>query len=190
MDPKTGRCAILFPHGVLFRREETNMRRRLIEADLVDCVVGLGPNLFYNSAMEACVVFCRSKKGSKKRGKVLLIDAVGEIASDRTVSFLRPVHQRRIEAAYEAFVDEEGFAKVATIEEIAGHNFSLSIPLYLKRKDDETVSADAQREPSLAEACAGWEESARIFWNDMNQVVDLLNGLVDDSSEFPEVSNG
>ena len=60
--PKTGRCAILFPHGVLFRQEEADMRRKLIEADLIECVLGLGPNLFYNSPMEACVVICRTAK--------------------------------------------------------------------------------------------------------------------------------
>ena len=54
LDPKTGRCAILFPHGVLFRNEEAEMRRKLVESDLLECVLGLGPNLFYNSPMEAC----------------------------------------------------------------------------------------------------------------------------------------
>jgi len=189
MDPKTGRCAILFPHGVLFRREEADMRRRLIEADLVDCVVGLGPNLFYNSAMEACIVFCRSKKGPKKRGKVLLIDAIDEVARERTVSFLRPEHQQRIEAAYDAFVDEAAFAKVATVDEIAAHNFSLSIPLYVKRKQ-VTIDSDARREPSFAEAWARWEEAGRSFWNEMNEVVDLLNGTVADSDDFSEAANG
>ena len=52
MDSETGRCAILFPHGVLFRDTEAELRRKLIEADLVECVLGLGPGLFYNSAME------------------------------------------------------------------------------------------------------------------------------------------
>jgi hypothetical protein len=42
MDPKTGRCAILFPHGVLFRKEEAELRQKLVEADLVECVLGLG----------------------------------------------------------------------------------------------------------------------------------------------------
>ena len=42
LDPKTGRCAILFPHGVLFRNEEAEMRRKLVESDLLECVLGLG----------------------------------------------------------------------------------------------------------------------------------------------------
>ncbi len=86
LDPKTGRCAILFPHGVLFRNEEADMRRKLIEMDLLECVLGLGPNLFYNSPMEACVVICRTRKLTDRKGKVLFIDAVHEVARERAVS--------------------------------------------------------------------------------------------------------
>lgn len=188
MDPKTGRCAILFPHGVLFRKEEADLRKKLVEADLVDCVLGLGPNLFYNSPMEACVVFCRSKKPPKKRGKVLLIDAVNEVARERAMSFLRPEHLQHIEAAYDAFADEEGFAKVASIDEIAAQSFSLSIPLYVKRT---TVTAAANvKAPALAQVWTAWEESGRAFWSDMDAVVDLLDTLVNEDPALAEAPNG
>ena len=68
MDPETGRCAILFPHGVLFRNEEAEMRRKLVEADWVECVLGLGPGLFYNSPMEACVIVCPAGKSLRGGG--------------------------------------------------------------------------------------------------------------------------
>ncbi len=192
MDPTTGRCAILFPHGVLFRREEADMRRRLIEADLVDCVLGLGPNLFYNSAMEACIVFCRSRKPTNRRCKVLLIDAVNEIARDRTVSFLRPEHQQRIESAYRTFANEEGFARVATAEEIAGHDFSLSIPLYVKRVAGNVTGEASERQtvPSPSETWTAWEQCARVFWTQTQEVVDLLDGLVGDDTERSKAANG
>ena len=77
--PKTGRCAILFPYGVFFRQEEAEMRRKLIEADVIECVLGLGPNLFYNSPMEACVVICRTAKPKTRKGRILLINAVNEV---------------------------------------------------------------------------------------------------------------
>ncbi len=118
LDPKTGRCAILFPHGVLFRNEEAEMRRKLVESDLLECVLGLGPNLFYNSPMEACVVICRTQKPADRQGKILFIDAVHEVARERAQSFLKPEHQERILAAYQAFADEPGFATVATIAEV------------------------------------------------------------------------
>jgi type I restriction enzyme M protein len=186
IDTKTGRCAVLFPHGVLFRREEVELRQRLVEADLVDCVLGLGPNLFFNSSMEACVVFCRSKKPAKRRGKVLLIDAVNEIARERAVSFLRPEHQSRIKAAYAAFADEEGFAKVATLEEVAAHGFSFSMPLYLKRTAGTSDDTEARQQPTLRDAWNAWEQSGRAFWTEIDSAVDMLDGLVGDE----EMANG
>ena len=183
MDPKTGRCAILFPHGVLFRKEESDLRRKLVEADLIDCVLGLGPNLFYNSPMEACVVFCRSKKQPKRRGKVLLIDAVNEVARERAVSFLKPEHQARIEAAYAAYTDEPGFAKVATTDEIAAQGFSLSIPLYVKRPSAGSSTKEGDAPVTLREAWDAWESSGRTFWTQMDEVVDMLDGLVGNEAE-------
>src|SRR5260370_27076299 len=90
--PKTGRCAILFPHGVLFRQEESEMRRKLIEADVIECVLGLGPNLFYNSPMEACVVICRTTKQRARKRRVLFINALKEVTRARAQSFLTDHH--------------------------------------------------------------------------------------------------
>lgn len=182
LDPRTGRCAILFPHGVLFRKEEAEMRRRLVEADLVECVLGLGPNLFYNSPMEACVVVCRTTKPAERRGKVLFIDAVNEVARERATSFLKPGHQARIENAYATFADEPGFAKIATHEEIGGQGWSLSIPLYVKRPNS-TAAGDGPAQ-TLADAWGAWEASGRTFWTEMDAVVDMLDGLVaEDATE-------
>lgn len=175
MDPVHGRCAILFPHGVLFRKEESEMRRRLVEADLVECVLGLGPNLFFNSPMEACVVFCRSQKPGDRQGRILFIDAVNEIARERAYSFLKPEHQQRIRAAYDAFEDEVGFAKVARLDDVAVRGHSLSIPLYVKRVAIEAM--DNQDERSLGEVWAGWEKADLPFWQQMDALVTTLEEI-------------
>ncbi|MFM2295136.1 MAG: hypothetical protein RLZZ350_1549, partial [Verrucomicrobiota bacterium] len=82
LNPKTGRCAVLWPHGVLFRQEEADMRRKLIEADLIECVLGHGPNLFYNSPMEASVVISRTAKPKARKNNLLLINAVNEVTRE------------------------------------------------------------------------------------------------------------
>ena len=79
LDTITGRCAILFPHGVLFRDEEKDLRTELVKSDLLEAVIGLGPNLFYNSPMEACIMICRTNKAPENLGKVLFINAVKEV---------------------------------------------------------------------------------------------------------------
>ena len=105
LKPKTGRCAILFPHGVLFRDEEQSMRVRLVEHDILDCVLGLGPNLFYNSPMEACVVVCRMNKPAERPRKILFINAVAEVTRERGQSFLDESHIGKIHSACRAFAD-------------------------------------------------------------------------------------
>jgi type I restriction enzyme M protein len=166
MRPSTGRCAILFPHGVLFRDEEREMRRKIIAADVVEAVIGLGPNLFYNSPMEACIVICRSRKGPERAGKVLLIDAVHEVTRDHGQSFLSPAHIARIVSVFRAFSDSEGFSAVATTEQVAARHGNLSIPLYLER-------SNGPRTESLSHLIDTWRHGA----DDLRVAADDLLGL-------------
>ena len=108
------------------------MRRKLVEADLIECVLGLGPNLFYNSPMEACVVICRTAKPKARKGKILFINAVNEVTRERAQSFLTDDHIERIVHAYQQFKDEPGFARVATLDEIrASGTGNMRLPLYV-----------------------------------------------------------
>ena len=175
MDPETGRCAILFPHGVLFRNEEAGMRRKLVESDLVECVLGLGPGLFYNSPMEACIVLCRSRKPEPRQGKILFIDAVAEIARERAQSFLKPDHQQRILDAHRSFADQPGFTAAVPLEDVLAKDGSLSIPLYVKKP--KTVAA-AGEQATLASAWAAFDAGGREFWARMDELVDMLDGVV------------
>lgn len=132
LKPVTGRCAILFPHGVLFREEEKDMRTNLVKCDLIECVIGLGKNLFYNSPMEACIVICRTNKPLERRNKVLFINAKKEVTRKNAQSFLEDSHIQKIANAYDKFDDEKGFSAVADYEEIETNQFELSIPLYVE----------------------------------------------------------
>ncbi len=174
MDPETGRCAILFPHGVLFRKEEAEMRRKLIEADLVECVLGLGPGLFYNSPMEACVIICRSRKPVDRKGRILFINAVAEIARERAQSFLRDEHQDRILAAYQAFKDEPGFAAVVSNADVLAAVANMAIARYVRKPKTDAASESAA---SLALAWGAFEAEGCEFWTGMDTLVDTFNGL-------------
>jgi type I restriction enzyme M protein len=179
LDPQSGRCAILFPHGVLFRKEEAAMRQKLVEADLVDCVLGLGPNLFYNSPMEACVVVGRASKPAGRRGKVLFIDAVNEVTRQRSLSYLTPEHQERIAAAYHAFTALAGFAHVATLAEIGANAWNLSIPLYVRPAPGEETQAGSAAE--LRSAVAAWEESSLRLNEQMDHLIAMIANSGGDS---------
>jgi type I restriction enzyme M protein len=175
MDPKTGRCAILFPQGVLGRNEEAEMRRKLIEMDLIECVLGLGPNLFYNSPMEAFVLICRSEKPADRKDKILFIDAVKEVARERAQSFLKPEHQAKILAAYQSFDDQPGFAAVVTNEDTLAQGGNLSVPRYVKKAPR---SVDADKCQSINDTWASFEDHSRDFWREMDSLVQMLDAAV------------
>ena len=172
-----GRCAVLWPHGVLFRNEEQAMRTKMIEQDWVEAVIGLGPNLFYNSPMESCIVICNRKKVASRRGKVIFIDAVNEVTRERAQSFLKHEHQQRILNAYQAFADVPGFAKVATFTEIGANVGSLSIPLYVKRLAAASTTDSGGNAVSLRAAVAQWQNDGRAFWQQMDALMETLDGL-------------
>src|SRR5919199_96800 len=160
LDPATGRCAILFPHGVLFRDEEQQMRAKLVEAGVLECVLGLGPNLFYNSPMEACVVVCRMRKPPERRGKVLFVNAVNEVTRERAQSFLKEAHIRRIVDAYHAFTDIPGFARVAAVEDIRANQANLNIPLYVRPAANGNGAAGGNGHNDLRNAITAWQASS------------------------------
>jgi type I restriction enzyme M protein len=171
LKPNTGRCAILFPHGVLFRDEERSMREMIVKADLIECVLGLGPNLFYNSPMEACVVICRTHKPAERRGKILFIDAKKEVTRERAQSFLTDDHIEKVVSAYRRFGDVDGFASVATVDEIAVNGYNLNLPLYVRNGPN----GGDENEPMLAEVIEDWEASALALRESMSELFIVLD---------------
>lgn len=173
LDPETGRAAVLFPHGVLFRKEEAALREALVKSDLVECVLGLGPGLFYNSPMEAVVVTLRSRKPDEQKGRVLFVNAVSEFAREQAQSFLREANQQKILSAYEAFTDVQGFSSSATLEEISDKAFSLAIPLYVAPVRYAT-GADERGTPDIASAVRTWHQATAEADDAVANVIELL----------------
>jgi type I restriction enzyme M protein len=170
LDPRTGRCAILFPHGVLFRAEESALREKLILTDLVECVIGLGANLFFNSPMEACVVICDTNKAPDRRGKILLINAVSEVTRKNAQSWLEEGHIKKIADAYESYKSIEGFTSVITIADTEKNGYSLSIPLYVK----DAAAEEAKDTRSFAECVDAWKErrfDARTAYDELERLL-------------------
>ncbi len=130
---RDGMVATVMPHGVLFRGgAEGEIRRRIIEEDLLDTVIGLGPNLFYGTGIPAAILILRAK-GSKppdRRCKVLFINADRDYGEGRAQNRLRPRDEEKITATYRNFVDVDGFARVVTIDELAENDFNCNIRRY------------------------------------------------------------
>jgi type I restriction enzyme M protein len=154
LDPKNGRCVVLWPHGILFRDAEAHMRRNMVESDVVECVIGLGPNLFYNSPMESCLLICRTNKTPERKGKILFINAVEEVRTEKSMSYLDEGHVQKIYTAYRDFRSEDGYSKVASVKEVLENKASLNISLYAGKSSLKT------QENNLQEAIQAWSKAS------------------------------
>jgi type I restriction enzyme M protein len=137
LKPDSGRSVVLWPHGVLFRDAESDIRKKMIEGDYVDAVIGLGKNLFYNSSMESCLLVCRMKKPKERKGKIIFIDAKEEIKLERSSAYLTDAHIKKISDAYHKFTDADGFAKVVSIKDVLFNNSgNLSVQIHVKQTNN------------------------------------------------------
>ena len=166
MDEKNGRCAILLPHGVLNRMgEESKLRQKLIELDIIDCVISIGKNLFYNSAMEACILLCRSKKNNAQKGNILFIRATDLVERKNNVSYLTEDHIQQIVDLYIRRDIVEGLSAVINKNVVIENGGSLSTKLYVRNRDDNDIC-------NLQDGYNLWLKSSQTV---SNKIVSLLN---------------
>ena len=109
---------------------------------------------------------------------MLFIDAISEVTRERSVSFLRPEHQRHIQTVYQTWQEEPGFARIADGEQLAGQEYSLSIPLYVKRSRNGNDGEPAEQR-NLPELWDEWEQEGRVFWQEMDDLIEMLDGLTE-----------
>ena len=169
LDENNGRCAILLPHGVLFRNFEQSMRKSLIESDLIESVIGIGPNLFYNSPMEACILICNRNKRKSLEKKILFINALKEITRKNGESYLEKEHIEKIASAYHQAQNIDNFSRVVEWEEIESYDYDLTIQKYVFINDnDDKLSGSSQ---SYLEE---WNVQSDATNNELSNLIDLL----------------
>jgi len=169
LNTSNGRSISLWPHGILFRDSEAEMRSKMIEEDLVECVIGLGPNLFYNSPMEACLLITKTNKSENKKGKVLFINAVKEVKQDKNIAFLEQQHIDKIYTIYKNFSEESEIAKIVSNEKLLENKGSLNIAQFISNVDKSAT------ELSVNEALDALNEQSSSLKDSMNELFQILN---------------
>jgi len=140
MAPITGRMAVVLPHGALFRMgKEGAIRTKILQMDLLEAVIGLGPNLFYGAGIAACILVFRQRKAPERKKQVLILDASREFKAGRAQNELLPVHVERIYGWYRDYTDLVGIARIVTLDEIAANDYNLNIPRYVVPKNEQEV---------------------------------------------------
>jgi type I restriction enzyme M protein len=144
MDLIDGRVGVVVPHGVLFRGgSEAVIRRRLIEENLLDGVVGLPANLFFGVGIPAVLMFFRRGKADDS---VFFIDASHQFRKGKNQNILRVEDEERIISTWFARENVPAYAHCADLAEIAANDFNLNIPLYVDTfEEEDPVNLDAVR---------------------------------------------
>lgn len=171
LNPKRGRSVVLWPHGVLFRDSEQEFRKKMLEDDVIEAVIGLGPNLFYNSPMESCLLICRWDKPKERIGKVLFINASKEVTRQNAFSSLTDEHIKKIYETYRNFQNVPSFAQVVSNEDIKANKSNLSIARYVA-----SPSSDNRNE-QVSDVVKSWtSESANLkaYSQSLSEMLDKI----------------
>ena len=161
---ETGRAGVVCSQGVLFRgNTEGQIRRAMLEEDIIEAVVGLPANLFYGNTIPGCLLFFNRCKPPERRGKVLFIYAAGDYEELSNQNRLRPQDVDRIVAAFEAAEDVDRYCRLVEMDEIAENDFNLNIPRYIDTFEPEEPVDMAAAVRALNEAEAGREDTMRTL---------------------------
>lgn len=133
-----GRAGVVLPHGTLFRSgAEGSIRQKLLEADLVEGIVGLPSALFYNTGIPASVWIINKSKTEAQRNRLAIIDASSDFKEGKNQNELLDTHIDQIVQAYEAYTDVPKYMRVVPLDEIAANDYNLNISRYIDTSEAE-----------------------------------------------------
>ncbi len=130
-----GRVGLVIDNGCLFRggREQV-IRSKILDKDLVECVILLPERLFYNTGAPGAILVFRKRKPTERKGRILFINASNEYIKHPTVRRLNSLSDeniKRIVDAYKSFKDIEDFAKVVSLDKVKANDYNLNVTLYV-----------------------------------------------------------
>lgn len=141
---ENGTMAIILPHGVLFRGgKEEIIRKKLIEDDNIDAVIGLPANLFYSTGIPVCIIVL---KRCRKNSKILFINASGEehYEKGKRQNILRDCDVEKIVDTYKFRREEPRYSRQVSLQEIKENAFNLNITRYVNlSKEEEQIDLKA-----------------------------------------------
>jgi type I restriction enzyme M protein len=132
-----GTMAIILPHGVLFRGgKELAIRKKLLEDDNIDAVIGLPGNLFYSTGIPVCIIVL---KKCRKNDKILFINASSDehYEKGKRQNYLRDEDVNKIVDTYQFRKEESRYSRQVSLQEIKENDYNLNITRYVSLAQEE-----------------------------------------------------
>ncbi len=133
-----GKAGVVLPHGTLFRGgSEGKIRKALIQADIIEGIVGLPSALFYNTGIPASIWIINKNKMAAQKDKIAIIDASNDFKAGKNQNELLPEHLEKITTANDAYTDVDKYMRVVEVAEIAENDYNLNISRYIDTSEPE-----------------------------------------------------
>lgn len=131
----SGTMAIILPHGVLFRGgAESDIRKKLIHDDNIDCIIGLPANMFYSTPIPVCIIVL---KKCRKSDDVLFINAAECYEKGKKQNVLLPEHIDKIVETYRTRTEEDRYSRRVSLKELKDNDYNLNITRYVSLAQEE-----------------------------------------------------
>jgi len=126
-----GVMGVVVPHGVLFRgASEGEIRKGILESDLLEAVIGLPSALFYGTGIPAALLIINKQKDLYRKNQVLFINAELDYKEGKNQNILRDQDIEKIVACFDSFLSIKRFSKIVSLEEIKNNDYNLNIRRY------------------------------------------------------------
>ena len=183
-----GTMAIVLPHGVLFRgAAEAKIRKKLIDENLVDTVIGLPANLFYGTSIPTCILVIKGREARKNTKDILFIDASSHFEKAKNKNKLRKEDISKILEAYSNRQDIEKYVHVASIEEIRDNDYNLNIPRYVDTFEEDEVKPLTEIAEEMKEIDRGIKEVSDEILVSMKKLVGTTPEAQKELEEFIKI---
>lgn len=166
MDAKNGKCAVVLPQGVLFHSgKEGTIREQLVKSDKIEAIITLASGVFYSTTVSACIVFLNNKKEHSHKGRICFIDGSEIYTPQRGQNYVSLTDVNKLYDFYKDYCDVIERCKIATIADIEGQGFDLSVGNYIERRQTEVLSPSVVRKnyKKALEAVQKAEEKMRAL---------------------------
>ena len=138
MDKKNGRCAVVLPQGVLFHSgKEAEMRKKLIDSDILECVITLVKGVFFSTGVSACILLLNKNKKEKHKNKVCMIDASNIFTAKRAQNIMTAENINEVYTLFKNYDDVLEKCKIVNLSDI---NDSLVPKIYIRKDETQNIN--------------------------------------------------
>ena len=134
MRPGKGRCAVVMTQGVLFHGgREGEIRKKMIETDVLECVITLVGNLFYGAGVSACILFMNNNKPLAHRGKICMIDATNIYTAQRAKNIMTEADTEQVFKLWQGYENVIDKCSIVDLDTVRAKDYTLSVNTYIEK---------------------------------------------------------